>query len=1292
MGLPLGPHWLRRRGAGNAHDRALLAMAEFVRHPQPGLLDRAVMCLDRAVELLPARDPVLPEYLSLLGNALSQRFDHLGDPADIDRSVAVHRRAVAAAVPGSPLWAQVRLGLGNALFNIFKLRTSLEAWEEATACYREAMTAPEADDDVRTSAMANLSTSLTLGHTHPDRQKHLDESLSLLAKLIEITPADHPYYLSRVIDLANTLIWRVDLPERSERLEPLLAILRERLPDADPLTRRQAALMVGDVLRDGPDSVFGKPTTAQLIEVFRRLVRALPAGHALLPDYLAQLAHQMAVSAEALGTIEVLDEVITAVREALTAMPDPRPARATLMSVLGATLGRRMEITGSAADLRDVVQVLRAACAELPADHPDRGPHLSNLGNALRLEYHLRPRDELLAEALETHRRALRETPADHPARAMVLTNLGGTLVYLFERRGDLRLLDEGIAMHRDAVRLTPDVHPYAGLCLSNLGAALVSRFETTGELTDLDDAITQLRHAAELTGEDHAHRGARLSALGSALMHRANHVGDSGALDEATRLLRRAVSATGTGGIWSAGVHKNAATILMHHPSGKGDPVELLRTALAMAGAAPSRSSYLSSLGMALLARVQDGISAQQDSLMSSMTRNLDDTAILDELTMAELVRRTRSLPDRPLPPELADNLAEAVKVLREAVDSAPADHPQHPFWQASLGTAMHLRARLEGRPRELDKAVELMGAALDSIPKDSRRRAYVLTDFAQALKHQAESNGTAERQRAIVEALREAALIEAAPATWRAMAARDWGRAAADSGDFASAMTGFATAVGLLDLVAWRGLDRDDQERLLADCQGIAGDAAACALQAGRAELAVELLEQGRGVLLAQALDTRAEHDDLRDRAPELAERLARVSAGLDDGTGPASSQPAAVDRRHQLARERDETLAEIRRLPGFEDFLRPPAFSGLAKAAEGGPVVLVNVSRYRCDALVIDRGAVQVVPLAELTSDEVATRAVRFTTAVEVLNSGDGGSLDARLRAREVIGETLRWIWHAMTGPVLDGIGITSAGQPWTRLWWCPTGQAVFLPLHASGDHSTRRAERPATVIDRVVSSYTPTVRALARLRAQEPPRLPDQARPLLVSMPNTPGFPYLPGAVDEAEDFLDRFPAARALVEESAIRDAVMGLLDVSPWVHFACHAVQAPGSPSRAWLVLQDQPVTIRDLVALRLSSARLAVLSCCDTARGDEDLADEAITVAAAMHLAGYPHVIAAQWMVADSTAAEFSPDVYGQLTGDDGQIDTAEVAFAVHEAVRRLRDSHPLAPLLWAPYMHTGP
>ncbi|MDX2561275.1 CHAT domain-containing protein [Streptomyces sp. TX20-6-3] len=82
-----------------------------------------------------------------------------------------------------------------------------------------------------------------------------------------------------------------------------------------------------------------------------------------------------------------------------------------------------------------------------------------------------------------------------------------------------------------------------------------------------------------------------------------------------------------------------------------------------------------------------------------------------------------------------------------------------------------------------------------------------------------------------------------------------------------------------------------------------------------------------------------------------------------------------------------------------------------------------------------------------------------------------------------------------------------------------------------------------------------------------------------------------------------------------------------------------------------------------------------------------------------AFQLAGFPHVGGALWEIDDQIAVTVADAFYTHLRGPDGTIDTDRAAWALHQAVRDVRDGHDLPgrldrtriPFLWAAYLHAG-
>jgi hypothetical protein len=599
-------------------------------------------------------------------------------------------------------------------------------------------------------------------------------------------------------------------------------------------------------------------------------------------------------------------------------------------------------------------------------------------------------------------------------------------------------------------------------------------------------------------------------------------------------------------------------------------------------------------------------------------------------------------------------------------------------------------------------------------------------------------------ERERALA-AYAAAADVATAPVLGRARAALYRGRLAASVDPRrVDALDGYRHAVGLLEALAWFGLARIDQERLLREFSGAATEAAACAIAQGRHESALELLEQGRGVLLAQAVGGRSGHELLDRTRPALARRLRRLQGVLErrtfDWREPAEpSAPAlarAMARCSAASAERKALLKRIRRLPGLERFLLPPDATELRVAAELGPVVVVNVSGLRCDALVVTIGGVRCVPLPGLTRDRLDTVARAHLRLVAALRRP--GTPRQRMVAAETLRETLAWLWSAVAEPVLTDLGFDHRDDDWPRLWWCPTGPLALLPLHAAQRYDTARL-RDTGVIDRAISSYTPTLRSLIASREEDSgaensggsegsgefggsrdsdgtERSEDCGGPvdfegarsthslLTVCVPRVPGRPSLGHAAREVRAVRAvRPPGPKGCSVVLAGRRATLARVTAELHRHrgmlFVGHSAQSPRDPGRAALYTQDGPLTMRGIAALRLRTADLAYLSSCESALGDLTLPDEALSLAGALQIAGFRQVVASLWSVLDAGAPEITGGFFARwpATSPVAAASSAaaapagceDPATALHAVLRSARLSN--SPLLWAGYCHTG-
>lgn len=336
----------------------------------------------------------------------------------------------------------------------------------------------------------------------------------------------------------------------------------------------------------------------------------------------------------------------------------------------------------------------------------------------------------------------------------------------------------------------------------------------------------------------------------------------------------------------------------------------------------------------------------------------------------------------------------------------------------------------------------------------------------------------------------------------------------------------------------------------------------------------------------------------------------------------------------------------------------------------ATQEGPIVVVNVSPYRCDAFLIERHQIRALPLPRLNLKDLEKRLQQLQT---------DRSSPASSKQMEV---TLEWLWDVVTCPVLKALGFQSPIQDdkWPRIWWIPTGLLSHFPLHAAGYHVDGSTE---TVLDRVISSYSPSIKALVygRQHSKSTSKHTALKDALLVSMPETPGQSILSYAEQEVDNLKELCPSMQLnpveLLQKN--REDVLGCLRTSKIFHFAGHGHSHPAEPSQSSLLLSDwqtSPLTVADLRDQRLqeNSPFLGYLSACSTGTNSaQQLTDEAIHLVSAFQLAGFRHVVGTLWEVSDPHCVDVAVTLYETLR-DEGITDQA-VCRGLHRALRALRD-----------------
>lgn len=175
---------------------------------------------------------------------------------------------------------------------------------------------------------------------------------------------------------------------------------------------------------------------------------------------------------------------------------------------------------------------------------------------------------------------------------------------------------------------------------------------------------------------------------------------------------------------------------------------------------------------------------------------------------------------------------------------------------------------------------------------------------------------------------------------------------------------------------------------------------------------------------------------------------------------------------------------------------------------------------------------------------------------------------------------------------------------------------------------------------------MSSYTPTLQALINAHHAYKPISRDRTRILLGAAPQPFKGYQLPLTRTEAIAVAGVVPAKHLLplpiaddvrTGQSASGMSMQTALDKLPEahiLHIACHGEPNPDRPLEGGFLLRDGKLKISQLIDTPLPNAFLAFLSACETAKGGDELATQAVHLAGTMMFTGFKSVVATLWCV----------------------------------------------------------
>ncbi|KIM86572.1 hypothetical protein PILCRDRAFT_815805 [Piloderma croceum F 1598] len=1169
------------------------------------------------------------------------------------------------------------------------------------------------DDPEKPEILVGVAHLFKVRYAQVQNDMDLDKAITVFNDAVALTPDGHPDQGARLLHLAGLLLWRCqhhpsssDFDRAIFAFESSIMITGEH--NAGPLnvigdrylsrfmhTRDvadidKAIVAYDSVVRlapeDHPDKARGLhslgislqnrfESTGELVDIDRAIsvqndaIRLAPTGDDEKPGWLSNLGYWISCRFERTGEPADIDMAISAHNEAACLTPEGHAEKPRRLNNLAIALMDRFERRGEFVDIDRAISAQNDAVRLTPVGDDEKPGWLSNLGCSILYRFERTGKPADIDRAISAHNEAVRLTPEGHVEKPRRLCNLGNSLLRHFEYTAELVDIDKAISAHRDAVCLLPEGHKDMPSCLSSLGASLMVRFELTAELADIDQAISAHIDAVRLVPEGHPANFGTLSNLGNALARRFDRVGELSDIE-------RAIAA-----------HKDALRLI---PDGH-----------------TAKPRCLSNLGSSFAARfnhtgdlsdIDNAISTHNDAVRLIPEGHPEKPGWLSNLGISLSRRFRRS-------GEFID-IDKAISAHNDAIRLTPDVHSQKSMRLSNLGNSLKRRFERSEELVDIDKAISAYNEAVDLTPEGHSLKPSLLDNSGNSLMYRFEiTRNRADLDMAISQ-FRLSARSSTGPPSIRLNAALKWARLALEDGDLTS-LQGYEIALILLPRIAWLGQTISTRHKELVSIGGIANEAAAAAIKFGKNETALEWLEQGRSVVWGQLLNLRSPVDELHDADPKLADDIVHISKALErastrDDSPMLSDQrlstEEAAQHHRQLAKDWDTLVEKARTITGFEDFLQPKKFAKLTKAARSGPVIVINVDKSRCDALIVmaDLDEVIHVPLDGISYNQV--QGMQYSLNILLSSAGVRIRDTRQARMTSTMPDNfgfegiLSRLWTHIAKPVLDTLAfsVSDITDP-PRIWWCATGPLTFLPIHAAGLYNTHDAG--SKLSDFVASSYTPTLTALL-----EPPFTMQQPfQGLLgVSQPCTPGLSRLPNAEKELAQIeqLDSSLHVHSLLGELATTESVLKGMEQHSWIHLACHAVQDTSEPTQSAFCLQNGMLTLSKIITKSFPHADFAFLSACQTATGDEKLSEEAVHLAAGMLAAGYKSVIATMWSIMDDDAPLVAAEVYFHLVCGP-QPDSTRAAHALHHAVRHLREkleeSGKPSFLSWVPFIHVG-
>lgn len=638
---------------------------------------------------------------------------------------------------------------------------------------------------------------------------------------------------------------------------------------------------------------------------------------------LIQLAEALRASHERFGAPSKLDESIELLQEA-TRLPEAVGAHEGPFQLGRALFAKFLEDWSATSLLSEARALVEQGLHLCPNQHPDR-PWIEYLITVTYgMTHHITGGKDAMDKLLAHCKAATAICPKDHPALSLLKFSLAQGIYVAngsYLEYGAIYFLDESIQHAQEASELCPPDSPTRVRCLIALANALGRRTRQTDRIEDLQQCITLRREVlarSDPTFGMHPYKYlSSLSDLTASLLTYGRLVEDVGAFDEAIKHLRHGLTF-----------------------STKTDVIEMMKANLAEA--LHFKSVYSDGRDVQLLLEMIDLLEGVLETTIAAAPQKAEYLTHLGH-ALVEIYRCEKDF----------SYLVRARKAQEDAMTLIGDEDNTRWTLGLNLAVTLCLTYPHDSKQIYLDQAAQALDEGLCHTYSANRLRSLVL--FQLACLYAIPQSPYHNPERSLDYTLYALLLGNAGgPSKARhALSRLEELEKCIEDQDLLlrrKVLEVYRATSSILPRIAYFGLNARTRLDVLSVAPDLASRAACEALALSRHELAIELLEEGRGVFWAQRLRLRTSFDSLpADLARELEKASRELGRDTDDHEG--SSRIGVSEHFYQL-------LDRARRLPGYSRFLLPDPFLTLAEAAAHGPVVILLTDKHsQCHAMIVE-----------------------------------------------------------------------------------------------------------------------------------------------------------------------------------------------------------------------------------------------------------------------------------------------------------------------------------------------